>query len=99
MPLPDLTAGRDVNSIDVVGDSRDDGELARSVRRLHIRNDQRREQVVQLPRRVVELQLPRQAHALDAREVDQRLVPLPGRALNVAAVGEPAGLAGRRAAW
>ena len=89
VPRPEARAGRDVDAVHVVGDSGDDGNLLRPLRSRHVGDDRRREEVVHLTRRAVELHLPPQLHVLDAVFGDERLVLLPRRPLIVTAVGQP----------
>src|SRR6185295_19597245 len=96
-PLPEPRATRDVDRVDVVGDAGDDRDLLLAVARGDAAGDERWKQVVHLPRLVVEPDLPEQLHALHGVFREERLVALPGRALRIAAVGQPVGFLRLRA--
>ena len=59
--------------------------------RIHLLDDQRREEIVHLARLVIELELPEELHVPGVGGGEDFLVSLPGGALGVVAVGEPIG--------
>ena len=65
MLLPEQLAGCDVDRVEVVGDSRYDGDLFGTVRSVDPADDQRREKRVHLARFVIKLELPKQLGVLD----------------------------------
>ena len=89
--LPDQLAARDVDAEQIVGDAGDDRDLARASRRRHALGDERREEVVHLARRAVELDLPQQLHVLDVGEGEDLLVLHPAGTARIDAFGQVVG--------
>src|SRR6185369_1391716 len=86
--MPDLLAGSDVDSKEVVGYSGDDGHLARPSRRRHALGHQWRKQVVHRARRALELQLPEKFRAADVRWREDLLAADPTGARVVDSLGQ-----------
>ena len=89
--LPEQLAAGDVDAEQIVGDARDDCDLSRPSRRRHTIGNQRREEVVHLPRLAIELDLPQQLHVLDVGRREDFLVFHPARTARIVAFGEVVG--------
>ena len=79
-------AGRDINGIDVVGDTRDNRDLPGPGGRQHTPDDERRKEGVHLARDVVGFVFPQELHPLHVRHVEDVLVLLPRGPLRIAAI-------------